>query len=322
MSGCQLNISLHQLLVPLAATPITTLSAANCGLTGEMPNLHSLTATVDGRGLAGWESPLGTALQALDVSSNRLERVNCLPVKMRLDVSRNARPLYVGGNVIKKAVESGIDFWLVGSELANRPEVMEFCSDELKTDNLWIPRHGYSCHDLLSPQLRVTPELFLPLEMCACGSGFLGTAINCTPCPKDTFNAEMNRSKCDQCPSSSNSPEGSTSLRDCVCHFGSAMQRDGAAVCQCDRNEAWSIKGECLQCSDLHLLCTAPGSIIATAPMQEGYTRFQKEPERIFKCLAPEHCTNSTCAPGQAPLSCALPNQTDIVTARSWKQRQ
>ena len=43
VSGCQLNGSLADLLVPLADTPAASIAASGCGLSGTVPNLIEIS---------------------------------------------------------------------------------------------------------------------------------------------------------------------------------------------------------------------------------------------------------------------------------------
>ena len=79
---------------------------------------------------------------------------------------------------------------MTDTELANSEEIMAHCSNELQMVEMWTAREigGYSCHDLVRPNIRVTPERFLSDVMCACGPGHFGAGTNCSACPEDTFN--------------------------------------------------------------------------------------------------------------------------------------
>ena len=120
-------------------------------------------------------SLLWRSLQLFDLSENRLDAVHALPAKLRLDVSHNEIPLRVSRDVIKSAAKSGTDLWMMNTELANKEEIMSNCPTKLQMEEMWTPREtgGYSCHDLVRPNIRVTPERFLPQLMCACGPGHL-----------------------------------------------------------------------------------------------------------------------------------------------------
>jgi len=271
----------------LASTRITSIVAAGCGLTGELPALLAKT-------------PLGTSLQLLDLSGNGLDAVDALLANLRLDVSRNEIPLRVSRDVIKAAAKSGTDLWMMNTELANREEIMANCSNELQLEQMWTPREtgGYSCHDLVRPNIRVTPERFLPKIMCACGPGHFGAGTNCSACPKNTFNDQMDQNKCQACPQGGKAPAGSQALSACKCPYGTPGTFENKTMCRCDRGEALSSDHECRSCGKLHLVCDAPGSLVATAPLEPGHIRLKEPSEEIFECLDRQHCRNSSCAPG------------------------
>ena len=177
---------------------------------------------------------------------------------------------------------------------------MAHCSNELQMVEMWTAREigGYSCHDLVRPNIRVTPERFLSDVMCACGPGHFGAGTNCSACPEDTFNDEMDQSECQACPQGGTAPTGSQALSACKCPYGAPGKLENETMCRCDRGEALSSDHECRPCGKLHLVCDAPGSLVATAPLQQGYIRLKEPSEEIFECLDRQHCRNSTCTQG------------------------
>eukprot|EP00435_Cladocopium_sp_Y103_P013945 s3795_g3.t1 len=289
VSGCNLNVSFMDMIYTLGENAITNIFARGCGLTGK----------VNRQGIPSW-FPLWSSLQLLDISGNRLDAVDELFVKLRLDVSHNEIPLRVKPAVIRSAVKSGTDLWMTGTELANRQETITNCSAELQMEEIWTPREtgGYSCHELVRRNLQVTPELFLPELMCACGPGHFGAGTNCSKCPENTFNKHMDRRECQSCPQGGKAPAASQALSACKCPYGAPGNVQNETICRCDRGEALSSDHECRSCSKLHLVCNAPGGFVATAPLEQGYIRLKEPSEEIFECLDLQHCTNSSCAPG------------------------
>ena len=288
VSGSNLNVSFSDLFFSLAPNlALTIILARGCGITGEVkpPWFFSLL----------WRS-----LQLFDLSENRLDAVHALPAKLRLDVSHNEIPLRVSRDVIKSAAKSGTDLWMMNTELANKEEIMSNCSSELQMEEMWTPREtgGYSCHDLVRPNIRVTPERFLPQLMCACGPGHFGSGTNCSRCLQNTFNDQMDQRKCQACPEGGKAPAGSQAVLACKCPYGTPGTFENKTMCRCDRGEALSSDHECLSCGKLHLVCNAPGSLVATAPLEQGYIRLKEPSEEIFECLDRQHCRNSSCAPG------------------------
>ena len=272
----------------LMHNPISNIIAAGCGLTG---NVHFEGPS---------SKPLLSALQLLDVSANRLDAVLTSLANLRLDVSRNEIPLRVSPDFIKAVAKSGKELWMADTELANQEEIMANCSNELQLEQMWTARDsgGYSCHDLARRNLQVTPELFLPDVMCGCSPGHFGSGTNCSACLEDTFNDQMNQSECRACPEGGKAPAGSQSLSGCKCPYGAPGTFENKTVCLCDSGEALSSDHECRSCGKLHLVCKAPGSLVATAPLEPGYIRLQEPSEEIFECLDLQHCRNSSCTPG------------------------
>ena len=134
MSSCSLNGSVAELLLPLAATPITRLSAADCGLHGELPALNALAVRVDGSRWEAWSSTLGEALQELDLSKNSIARLHSPPAGLRLlSLGHNAIPMTIDNVALAEAIRSRLDLNLQGTELANREEVRRLLGKELET---------------------------------------------------------------------------------------------------------------------------------------------------------------------------------------------
>ena len=177
---------------------------------------------------------------------------------------------------------------------------MASCSNELQMEAMWITRDsgGYSCHDLVRRNLQVTPERFLPNFMCACGPGHFGSGTNCSACPEDTFNDQMDQSECQACPQGGTAPTGSQALAACKCPYGSPAKFENETLCLCDRNEALTDAQKCVSCIENHLICNSTMDRLATAPLKDGYIRLKEPSEEIFECLDGQHCSNSSCAPG------------------------
>ena len=259
-------MSVNDVLLPLVPfTPINTILAARCGLSGRVSDFKILGRVRIG---GAWRRP-GESLQLVDISANRLDRVDGLPGKGRLDIRRNEMPLHVSPNVIKAvATAETKELWITATKLANPEEIMANCSNEVQMEEMWAPRQtgGYSCHDLQRPNFRVTPELFLPEVMCACGPGHFGRSTNCTKCPEDTFNPLMNQSMCVQCPEGSKAPAGSQELSACKCPHGAPVQ-------------------------------IGPQKNQTMCLLNNGYIRMERS-ESIFQCLDLQHCRKSQCAAG------------------------
>ena len=316
------------MLLPLAGTPVTNIAAARCGLTGSMVDLSMVDARVDGSGF-WWNSILGQSLQVLDLRHNNLKEVGTVHTKIRMDISHNGEALTVRPNVIQKAVKDGIDLWLFNTEISNREELHNLLMNELALDEIWVDStKSYACRNLVAPNLRVSPHLFLPLNMCGCRPGYAGTGTNCSVCPANTFNSQNNQRRCQPCPPKSSTErlyqlatsketneslyqlatsketneslyQLATSKEACRCSYGFVIEQNSELSCQCPQNEALSKDdGErCVSCSKYHLQCLEPGATVSEAAVERGYFRRQGS-EKIYQCLEAERCVNSSCAEG------------------------
>ena len=303
VSGCPLNCSIAQLLLPLAGTPVTSIAAARCGLTGNMVDLSAVDATVDGTP-QWWHSILAQSLQIIDLSHNHLEEVGTLPAKVRMEINHNRDPLAVRPAVVQKAVKNGVELWLFNTEISNRKELQKLLVNELAVDETWTDStKSYECRNLAAPNLRVSPDLFLPLDMCGCRPGYAGTGTNCSVCPANTFNSQHDQERCQRCPLKSSTNQSSyqlaTSKEACRCSYGFVGEKNSELVCQCPQNEALSkADGErCVPCSKHHLECPEPGATVSEAAVERGHFRPQGS-EKIYHCLEAERCVNSSCAEG------------------------
>ena len=303
MSGCPLNCSIGQLLLPLAGTPVTSIAAAHCGLTGSMIDLSAVDAKVDGNYI-WWKSILGQSLQIIDLKHNNLQEVGKLPAKVRMDISHNKKTLTVRPNVLQKAVKDGIELWVFNTEISNRKELQKLLNSELVLDEVWVDStKSYACRNLVVPNVRVSPDLFLPLDMCGCRPGYAGTGTNCSFCPANTFSRQNNQTRCQRCPLKSSTNQSShqlaTSEEACRCSYGFVGEQNSELICQCPQNEALSRADEerCVSCSKHHLHCPEPGATVIEATVERGYWRRQGS-EKIYQCLEAERCVNSSCAEG------------------------
>ena len=101
MSGCPLNGTATELLVPLLWTPLKSLAAARSGLRGELPN------QTDG----GVVSRLERSLEYLDLAGNQLSAVPRLGASVTyLDLSSNAGPMKLGDGVLTQAPPNSFSF--------------------------------------------------------------------------------------------------------------------------------------------------------------------------------------------------------------------
>eukprot|EP00943_MAST-04B_sp_MAST-4B-sp1_P006480 g6480.t1 len=93
----------------------------------------------------------------------------------------------------------------------------------------------------------------------------------CTPCFKGTFTLELNREKCFNCPSNTVSEPGMHGLGACKC-----MEQIGNATVGC-------------RLCPLHGLCK-----LGSLSVMNGFWRFNKTSEEIFKCRLMEACLGAS----------------------------
>ena len=159
---------------------------------------------------------------------------------------------------------------------------------------------GWACALPVAGTLRITPQLFLPEDMCACQAGFYGHGINCTACSPNTFAQMEGQASCKPCPPDSFSA-GSATI--CECTFGTMHGPPGNQSCKC-RAGAARLGTRCEQCSQLHLECEARGLLAEEAHPESGYARLIQPSGLAYRCLIPSHCTNATmsgCKHGPMP---------------------
>ncbi|CAE7745200.1 MIK2 [Symbiodinium sp. CCMP2592] len=305
VSGCLLNGTAAELLVPLAATPLKSLAAARSGLRGE------LREQLDGSQNDGWVSRLEKNLEYLDLAGNQLSAIPRLGASVKhLDLSSNAGPVTFGRGVLTQVVLNHTEVHMEGTRLQNPEEVQEEAlrlKKELPMQESRRTLHaaGYACADFALHALRVTPDLFLPQYMCKCQPGHFGKGANCKDCPANTFADDEDQPKCEECPANSTSVNGSAALTACDCSYGKPRGDPGNRSCQCGVHTA-QLGGFCVPCSKLHIDCPEHGSIAADAPVEEGYARISGSLQ-VFRCLEAERCTpftDSGCAAGYSGPLC------------------
>ena len=149
---------------------------------------------------------------------------------------------------------------------------------------------GWACALPVAGTLRITPQVFLPFDMCACQAGFYGHGINCTTCPPNTFAEMEGQASCKPCPPDSSSSGSATT---CECMFGSMRGPPGNKSCQCRAGTA-RLEERCELCSELRLECKDHGLLAAEAPPTPGYARLLQPSDRAYHCLIPQHCASTT----------------------------
>lgn len=309
VSGCQLNGSLADLLVPLADTPATSIAASGCGLSGAVPNLIEMSVRLNGIAYASFRTKLAQSLQTLDISANQLSSIASLPAALRVDLRQNAVPLKVKPYTLQEAVQRSIELWLDGTALQNPEDLQYLVNHVLRLRPEFAKsRWSFACRELVEPTLRVTPHIFMPEEMCACQAGFHGFATNCSPCPSDTYSTEPNSPSCQKCPLNSTSKNTSGSWQLCQCAFGSIHQDVNGLSCQCPAGEALvDTPGfeRCEPCHKLRLTCPRAGSNASSAQVVEGHRHLQPNSHEVFACLDSSRCKADGCAAGYDGVLCS-----------------
>ena len=80
----------------------------------------------------------------------------------------------------------------------------------------------------------MSPNLFLPLDMCGCRPGYAGTGTNCSVCPANTFNSRNNQTSCQPYPPKSSTDQSSyqlaTTKEACRCSYGLVGEQNSELV--------------------------------------------------------------------------------------------
>jgi len=326
VSGCQLNVPVQNLILPLAACEhLGTIKAANCGLQNELPSLDPMPPTkVDKVVSPVTRSYLASSLETLDLSGNNLSHIAAVPPACQyLKLSSNQQALRLAQGELSKAVQHNVLIDLRDTKLHTdtTKEAKELLAKNFLQNTServhFRPGQGYSCYDLNDDtNLRITPSLFLPEEWCACMPGWSGSGTKCEECEENTFSVGHNAPYCTPCPESATSAKGSKSVMDCECprdehHFHKLRPFDGNYSCDCPAN--YAIDGsECVDCRTRNLNCSSTISLQATsAKPLRGFARLQRGGSQAFACLAPatvrcpgQNTSDMGCAKGYAGSLC------------------
>lgn len=303
VSNTSLNATVAQLLHSLATVSITTLIANNCNLHGAIPRLDTIGAS--GKNLGFKRMVISQTLQTLELSGNNVTDLRFLPAHLRMDLSRNLGPVSISPSALTKAAQKHVDFDLTYTELANVEEVQSLLTAELPllpVRSFVSETGGYVCSGFAAPTLHVTPDRFMPMEMCVCRAGYFGTGTSCKPCPEDTYSDSDGQEVCQACPPHSHAPAAASSLESCDCDFGKPNLQNGRRQCVCGKHTALS-DGACAPCSKLHLQCHGTGHIAEEAFPESGYARLARA--GVFRCLHASRCPGATvCAAGYSGPLC------------------
>ncbi|OLP81954.1 Internalin-A, partial [Symbiodinium microadriaticum] len=320
VSNCPLNGPVEDLLELLAASgQLTRLIAKHANLSGHVPNIACMKAArVDGRVYSEYCGlPLSKSLQSLDLSGNKIDRVDALNVQTYVSLANNP-PMTFATGTLQSALKKSLQLDLSGTAITNMRDisrlfetgVLQMTAQTTSTN----ATGGYSCRDVTSSSLRVSSHMFWPEGLCGCMAGYEGSSTDCRKCRRDTFND----GSCRPCPANSTAGNGATSIDDCWCDLGRMI--DGA--CQCEAGKALSqlleakhvvalrevlgspysnSRSACEDCSELHLDCPV-GSTVDTAKPQVGYARLVRQASVVFRCLDPaaERCNSS----GSSDIGC------------------
>ena len=208
-----------------ASKALAKISARSSNLSGALPDLGDLSLVeVDGGRYGKYRTPLSNSLQVLDLSRNRIQRVEGLNAQSLLSLAGNANVDITRG-LLRAALQNGIRLDLTDVALTNVSEARKLLATKAlsRTDGRTITdaKGGFSCYGLQSALLQVTPARFLPSTLCGCQPGWHGSGVDCKPCSKDHYSDEFNQTQCKLCPEGSVTPDsGAASLQGCQCEIG------------------------------------------------------------------------------------------------------
>ncbi|CAJ1441070.1 unnamed protein product, partial [Effrenium voratum] len=312
----------EELLLALAASPrLARVNAARSNLSGTIPNLLRIKAAdVDREVWNWWVAPLSRSLQTLNVEQNRITQVEGFSSTL-LNLARQAEGVQLAPKLLQKALRLGVEINLEGTSLTNTSEPLRLLRSGRVKRTLEVRKtdkaKGYACYGLNSQQLLISPDLFLPEELCGCLPGWEGNGTNCRQCLPGRYNEDFNQSQCMQCPDASDTASVAASSVDmCLCDFGRIHPKEPGDApgyrCACNMGQALHGRA-CVACGELHLNCSGVGNVATSVAPEQGWARLAPKNAKTFRCLEPAatRCTSSKdgqCAPGYAgPLciSCA-----------------
>ena len=229
-----MNGDVMDLILPLAdCKSLAKVVASHANLTGDVLDLTRLPVEMDGESYVGAVVPLEGSLQALDLSGNRIRRIEALNAHSVLSLAGNAR-VDVPHGMLRTAMRNGVRLDLTDVALVDASEAKELIAkgwlnttERLTTTDA---ARGFACYGLPSAILQVTPSRFLPDVLCGCQAGWHGTSTDCQSCSEDHYNVAFNQTECQKCPagSSTRGSEGSDSLQSCQCEVGRTRGRQGS----------------------------------------------------------------------------------------------
>ena len=285
-----MNSPIENLLLPLAmCNRLRFLLADGSGVFGAVPRLRKVSAIIDDQREDGFTFPLCRRLLSLDLSYNNVSWLSDLfgmPGAGRM-IFRENHQINLSPGLLTQSLRQGIILDLRGTELRKKEEALQLVQEGgLQTTDMYAYRDevaGYTCKDVVSMIIQVTPHKFLPETLCKCLPGWRGQGTMCQVCPANKFSDELGLDTCKSCPANSTAPEGSTKLADCKCQFGDL--HDG--VCSCGKHQTLR-DGNCVLCSKLHLQCHIAGIPASSAKPEVGHARLEPSSKEARKCLPPD----------------------------------
>eukprot|EP00435_Cladocopium_sp_Y103_P027029 s109_g6.t1 len=290
LTDCPVNSPVENLLLPLAmCVHLTFLTAGDAGLFGAMPRLQKAMAIVDDQRHDDFTFPMSRRLLLLELSYNNVSWLTDLPVRPKAGrvLLRENHQIKLAPGVLAQALKQRVMLDLSGTQVRNKEEALQLLEEgQLTTTDMYAYRDetaGYTCKDLVSTIIQVTPNMFLPEKLCTCLPGWHGHGATCHMCPADKFSDEMGLDTCKLCPPNSTAPEGSTKLTDCKCKFGDLHN----GTCSCDKHQTLR-DGNCILCSKVHLQCETAGIRASGALPDVHHARLDPKAEEARRCLPPD----------------------------------
>ena len=231
-------------------------------------------------------SPLWSSLVSLDLSGNAISAVAGLPDSIvSVDFSHMVGRLKLAPGILSSMINGGVraNFRMTSIQSNELGEL--FGKAMLEFTEKWVVSgEGFSCRDLAHSTLDVSPQKFAPHVLCGCAPGYFGSGISCQPCTFNFFNPAMNQSKCQACPPTSTSANGSTKLQECQCATGHPYNGSSGLICACSEGEAL-LDGECVSCAKRHLQCKGRGNVASLARPDASYMRLRGNDTEVFQCI-------------------------------------
>eukprot|EP00434_Breviolum_minutum_P029494 symbB.v1.2.026081.t1/scaffold2508.1/size77433/1 len=318
-----MDASVSEFLAPLLECwHLNSIGAAGCGLTGVLPKII-VFKHMEGEVENDFdETGLGKVLMFLDLASNRIDKVDSIPERLKSLVLAGNTNMSFAEGVLQKSVQDGILLDVQNVTFTNQTETTDLLDNGLiritSGRSIFDLNQGFSCYDLDSKSLQVSPAMFAPSRLCSCNPGWKGTGATCKKCPADSFSDEYSSKECTPCPPGSKAMAGATSVHGCVCDVGVLYNTTGSWKCGCPIETAM-LDGMCRNCLLRGLKCPSIGSEFYSAQALPGFARLSNE-SKAYKCLTADRCnathdghgfnsstssTSSVCAPGYQEVMCS-----------------